>query len=172
MKFSGLLLTCISLLPLFSSCSSRSDAANNYNTEPQHGFWVTVEEAQELALDNNKYILLDIYTEWCGFCRRMNAETYANSKVQQSIDDYFYAVRVDAESTDMITFLGEKYTKRDMAMLFGVRSFPTTVFLTPQGEPIAAQPGFIDAARFEKMLTFVGSESYKTQTFQQYAESQ
>ena len=171
MKYSVLLLAYVLLLAFISSCSSRSDAANNHNAEPQHEFWVTIEEAQELASKNSKYILLDIYTEWCGFCRRMNAETYANNKVQQSIDDYFYAVRVDAESSDIVTFLGEKYSKRDMAMLFGVRSFPTTVFLTPQGEPIAAQPGFIDAARFHTMLAYVGSESFKTQTFQQYAES-
>ncbi|TVQ70096.1 MAG: DUF255 domain-containing protein [Balneolaceae bacterium] len=163
----------IPLLVAFSalSCSSDSGAAENQPAEQEHDFWVSLEEAQSQALDKGRYVLLDVYTEWCGFCRRMNRETYADKRVQEAIDQYFYPVRIDAESSHMVAFQGQSYSMQDLALAFGVQSFPTTIFLNPQGEPVALQPGFIEAERFHKMLSFVGSESYRTQTFQQYTES-
>ena len=153
------------------SCDSESDAAGSNVSPNDYDFWVTLEQAQRQAIDEGKYILLDIYTEWCGFCRRMNKETYADKRVQNALDSYFYPVRINAESSTRVTFLGETYAMRDLAHAFGVSSYPTTIFITPDGEPVASQPGFIEAARFHKMLSFVGSESYKNQTFQQYSES-
>lgn len=153
------------------SCSSDSDASESQATEPEQDFWVSLEEAQHQALDKGRYILLDVYTEWCGFCRRMIRETYADKRVQEALDQYFYPVRIDAESSRTVAFQGESYTMQDLALAFGVQSFPTTIFLNPRGEPVALQPGFIEAERFHKMLSFVGSESYRNQTFQQYSQN-
>lgn len=158
-----LFLTC-------SSCSVEGDAAEKGSQEQDHSFWVTLEEAQRQAVDEGKYILLDVYTDWCGFCRRMNKETYADERVQNAIDRYFYAVRINAESRQKVSFQDDTYSMEELAHAFGVASFPTTIFISPEGEPVASQPGFIEAGRFHKMLSFVGSESYQTQTFQQYSE--
>ncbi len=153
------------------SCNSKSDAAGSNPSGDDYDFWVTLEDAQSQALDEGKYILMDVYTEWCGFCRRMNKETYADKRVQEALDRYFYPVRINAESSAKVAFLGETYAMSDLALAFGVTSYPTTIFISPNGEPVASQPGFIDASRFHKILSFVGSESYKNQTFQQYSET-
>jgi thioredoxin-related protein len=153
------------------SCSAETDAAENQPVDQQQSFWVTLEQAQTQARDQGKYILLDVYTEWCGFCRRMIRETYADKRVQEALDRYFYPVRIDAESSRQVKFQGENFSMADLALAFGVQSFPTTIFLNPDGEPVALQPGFIEPGRFHKMLSFVGSESYRYQTFQQYSES-
>ncbi len=163
------------LIPLFlvlasASCHSETDAANNNPANVDYDFWVTLEEAQINALDEGKYILLDVYTEWCGFCRRMNRETYGDERVQIALEQYFYPVRIDAESTTEVMFQGETYSMIELAYAFGVGSYPTTIFISPDGEPVASQPGFVEAARFHKMLSFIGSESFQTQTFQQYTE--
>lgn len=154
-----------------SSCESGGDAAYGESGNSNYDFWVTIEEAQEKAYDEGKYIILDVYTEWCGYCRRMNQETYADDRVQNALNDYFYPVRINAESDREVTFLNESYTMRELAMQLGATSYPTTVFLSPEGEPIAVQPGFIEANRFHKMLSFVGSESYQTTTFEEYSQS-
>lgn len=158
------------LFLIFSSCSAEGDAAEKGAPERDYSFWVTLEDAQRQAADEGKYVLLDVYTEWCGFCRRMNRETYADKSVQDVIDRYFYAVRIDAESQQKVSFQNETYSMEELAQAFGVASFPTTIFISPTGEPVASQPGFIEAGRFHKMLSFVGSKSYQTQTFQQYSE--
>ncbi len=165
------ILLILSLALFAISCSSESDATGNQSSGQDHAFWVSLEAAQTKALDEGKYILLDVYTEWCGFCRRMNRETYADKRVQEALDKYFYPVRIDAESPRVVSFKGESYSMVDLAQAFGVQSYPTTIFLSPDGEAVALQPGFIEAERFHKMLSFVGSESYRTQSFQQYSES-
>lgn len=131
-------------------------------------FWVTLSEAKMQASESGKYILLDVYTEWCGFCRRMNRETYNDSRVRENLGRYFHAVRVDAESDETVAFQGNPYTMSELAYGMGVTSYPTTVFLNPAGEPVAVQPGFIPADTFHIILSYVGSESYKTLSFDQY----
>ncbi len=153
------------------SCNSGSDTALSETASQDYDFWVTLEEAQDKAYDEGKYIVLDVYTEWCGFCRRMNQETYGDEGVQENLDRYFYPVRINAESDREVTFLGETYTMESLALQFGVGSYPTTIFIAPNGEPIAVQPGFIDAPTFRRMLSFVGSESYNTVSFEEYSNS-
>ncbi len=169
MKLHFLLL--LASVAALSSCNSSSDAAEIQTGNTDYDFWVTIEEAQEMAYNEGKHIVLDVYTEWCGFCRRMNQETYGDERVQEALNRYFYPVRIDAESGQEITFLDESYTMQDLSLQFGVRSFPTTIFLSPEGEPLAVQSGFIEAQQFYQMLSFVGSESYQSKSFQQYIES-
>ncbi len=169
-----ILLTLL-LTVLLVSCDSQGDAAPNQSDSANqvsgvdYDFWVSIEDAQEMAYDEGKHIVLDIYAEWCGFCRRMNEETYGDERVQEALNSYYYPVRIDAESNSEITFLGETYTKSELAMQFGVGSYPTTVFLSPTGEPIAVQPGFIDPREFHRMLTYVGTERYETESYQEFS---
>lgn len=161
----------IILLFLLSACGSEQDSAMGHAGDNDHDFWVSLETAERQALDEGKYIVLDIYTEWCGYCRRMNRETYADQRVNEALDRFFYPVRIDAESSENVTFQGSTYEMRDLAVEFGVRSYPTTVFISPDGEVIAAQTGFIEPETFHRMLSFVGSESYKDKTFREYTDS-
>ncbi|MDG5766380.1 DUF255 domain-containing protein [Balneolales bacterium ANBcel1] len=157
---------------LLVSCNSGGESTLTGAGSPEHEFWVTLEEAQERAYDEGQHMLLDIYTEWCGFCRRMNAETYADEGVQELLDRYFIATRINAESSQSVTFLGRSYTMEELALQFGVASYPTTVFLTPNGEPLAAQAGFFEAPHFRQMLGYVGTGSYQEVTFEEYSNTQ
>ncbi|MEX2657605.1 MAG: thioredoxin fold domain-containing protein [Balneolales bacterium] len=161
----------ILVISLLASCGGGDDVSDQSSQNGQYDFWVSIEKAQEKALDDGKYIVLDVYAEWCGFCRRMNLETYADQRVQDALDRYFHPVRINSESERKVTFLNEDYTQRELAMNFGVNTLPTTIFISPEGEPIAAQPGFIDADIFHRMLSYVGTESYQNVSFQQYTDS-
>jgi thioredoxin-related protein len=48
------------------------------------------------------------------------------------------------------------YTARTLALRFGIRSYPMTVFLRPQGDHIANVPGYLPADRFLLLLRYVG----------------
>jgi thioredoxin-related protein len=130
-----------------------------------------MDEAQATAAQDGKKILLDVYTVWCGFCRKMAAETYPNTGVRQAVDEYFYTVRLDAESDDIIIFNGESMAMKDLASALGVTSFPTTIFIDTNGEPIGIQPGFMEAQMFRNLLGFVGSDAYKTQSFEAFVRN-
>lgn len=127
-------------------------------------------DAQKLAKDNNKKVLVDVYTVWCGYCRKMAAETYPTPKVKNVVDDYFYTVRLNAESDRKIIYNGETFTEAELASAFGVSSFPTTLFIDTNGEPLGIQPGYMDANIFSQLLGFIGSNAFKTQSFEDFAK--
>lgn len=160
------------LVPLLMfSCNTSGDSALGDSAGTDYDFWVSLEKAQEQAYDQGKHIVLDVYTEWCGFCRRMNTETYGDEGVQKALVRYFQPVRINAESDREVTFLDETYSMRELALQLGVSSYPTTIFISPNGEPIAVQSGYIEAHEFRQMLTYVGSESYQSVSFQEYKNS-
>lgn len=154
-----------------TACNRTSEAVQYGSGTSEQAFWMPLEEAMQLSANEQKYVLIDVYTEWCGFCRRMIAETYADSRVHDALDSFFLPVRLNAESNEEITFLGNTYTKSELALQLGVRSYPTTIFLNAEGEPVAAQPGFVEPSRFHHMLSYIGSERFLTQSFSEYMQS-
>lgn len=131
----------------------------------------TMQEAQSLASENGKKVLVEVYAVWCGYCRKMAAETHPDAKVKQTIDELFYLVRLDAESDKEVVFNGQTMTESELAAAFGVSSFPTTVFVDTNGDPLGYQPGFMDATTYSFLTSYVGSDAYKTQSFEDYVSS-
>lgn len=131
----------------------------------------TMEEAQALAKENGKKVLVEVYAVWCGFCRKMAAETHPTQKVKDAVDELFYLVRLNAESEKEVVFNGETMTEADLAAAFGVSSFPTTVFVDTNGDPLGYQPGFMDATTYTELISYVGTDSFKSSTFEDFVQS-
>jgi thioredoxin-related protein len=92
--------------------------------------WLTLEEAQELSAKDPKKIFVDVYTDWCGYCKKMDKETYRDTSVVNYINKNYYAVKLNAESTKKITYKGKKLTYEDIAFnVYNVKVYPTTVLL-------------------------------------------
>ena len=37
--------------------------------------WISIEEAEKLNKENPKKIMIDVYTDWCGWCKKMDKDT-------------------------------------------------------------------------------------------------
>ena len=61
-------------------------------------------EALKQAKDNNKRVIVDIYTDWCGWCHKMDGEAYSNSEIKKIIADNFVFVKLNAEGNESITY--------------------------------------------------------------------
>jgi len=72
--------------------------------------WVTLEEADSLYKIQKRPIFIDVYTDWCGWCKRMDASTFQDPTVAAYLNANFYAVKLNAETNDTITFNGKTYT--------------------------------------------------------------
>jgi thioredoxin-related protein len=170
MKFS-FFISILVLLPAFlTGCEPPKDETRmpNYAFVEFEAETVSLEVAIQRAAEDDKKILVDIYTDWCGFCRKMLNETYPTSEVQTALENYYHYVRLDAESNDRVTYMGRTVTKRELAVQLGATGFPTTVFLTSKGEPLGMQPGFIDAPTFERLLVYVAKDAYQTTSFDEF----
>ncbi len=104
-------------------------------------------ESFELAKKHDKPILLDLTAVWCHWCHRMDEDSYSNEEIINLINELYIPIRVDIDQRPDIS---ERYN-------FG--GFPTTAFLTPDGDVFAGAT-YIPPERFKPILKQV-SEQYK-----------
>lgn len=128
------------------------------------------EEALKKAAADNKRVVVDVYTDWCGWCKKMDAEAYSNSEVKKLLEDNFVLVKLNGEGKDKLTYNGKKYTEEELSYYFEVFSFPTTIFLEPDGKVISFKydnypmkniPGYVKTEEFKKLLIFFRDGKYK-----------
>ena len=141
--------------------------------------WITVAQLNELYAKDPKPIVIDVYTEWCGWCKEMDRTTYKNEKLVKYINEHYYAVRLDAESSDSLFFSNKKYgysakyKSNELAeyLLFGRMEFPTTVFLPAIDARPAPLSGYLTPKEMEAPLKYFGVDAHKTQTFVEFNKS-
>lgn len=143
--------------------------------------WLEWEEAIDLHEKAPKKIFVDVYTEWCGYCKKMDKTTFADPKIVNYINTHFYAIKLDAEMKEMIQFRGFEFEwraqgRKGIHMLAytlceGKLSFPTYVTLTENYDRIAISPGYKTSPMLYKELVFAAEEKYKEMSWKEFVES-
>ena len=111
--------------------------------------WMKFEEAVAANAKDPKMILVDVYTDWCGWCKKMDNETFTDPKVVAHLKENFYAVKLNAENTNRkFDFMGKTYSEAEMAAAMRVRSYPNFVVIEPKLQNIAQLPGYRPADAF------------------------
>ena len=151
--------------------------SNPKPTAEAHIKWLSWEEAQAAQKKAPKKIFVDVYTDWCGWCKRMDANTFENPTIAKYMSETFYCVKFNAEMHDDVTFKGQKYSTdgryNSLAtfLLQNRMSFPTTLYLDEQLNLINTVPGYMDPKQAEQILTYHGSNSYKSTPWEEYAKT-
>ena len=105
--------------------------------------WMKFEEAIAANEKNPKMILVDVYTDWCGWCKKMDKETFTDPLVIAHFQKNFYAVKLNAEDTKRkFSFMGRTFTEAEMAASMRVNSYPNFVVIEPGLQNIAQLPGY------------------------------
>src|SRR5690606_17854894 len=71
--------------------------------------WITIEEAFAKSQKEPRKIIVDIYTDWCGWCKVMDKQTFTNKEVISYINEHFYAVKFDAEQRQPVKLGAEQF---------------------------------------------------------------
>jgi len=121
--------------------------------------WYSYDEGMALGKRQGKKIFLYFWAEWCAFCKKMERETFNKSLVASNLNKNFISIKVNSEK------------ERKTSSLYNVRGFPTSWFLTENGEIISSLPGYIPPDMFLYILKFIHSDSYKKMTFGDYLKS-
>ena len=155
-------------------------AGKTSNAKPPEVKWVSVERAMKLVEKNPRHILIDFYTDWCGWCKVMDKKTYANPQIISYLNEKFYCVKFDAEGKDTATFKGREYIYAEnlrvhqfaYKLLNGNLGYPTTVFLNATGEVLNPVPGYLDPPTMETILHYYGEKVYeKNITYEDYRKT-
>jgi thioredoxin-related protein len=155
------------LISLLAFVALTCNSATGQQTENEP---ITLEEALRIAPDTGKKILVDVYAEWCPYCQRMHSDVYKNDEVLDAISEHFIWVKINVESENLVSYHGTEMTEAQFARALENESVPTTYFLDGEGSILGKQPGYIDSEMFSKLLNFVGSDAFLSQTFQEYSE--
>lgn len=141
--------------------------------------WYSIEEAIQLTSQEPRVLLIDVYTDWCGWCKRMDAITFSNPEVAAAMNRDFYPVKLNAEGKEDIV-IGDRTYKfvasgrngyHEMAAIVtnGRLSYPTISYVDPQGKVLQAAPGYKTPDQFRVYLEYYSGETYKQQTFQEFS---
>ena len=115
--------------------------------------WHSFEEAVALNQKDPKMLIVDVYTDWCGWCKKMDKETFTDATVIEYINKNFYAVKMDAENSQKkFEFKGQEYTEESMARAMRVSSYPNFVIIDAALENITQLPGYRTPEVFLKDL--------------------
>lgn len=140
--------------------------------------WYSVEEAFALNKKEPRKMLIDVYTDWCKWCKVMDNETYSNPVIADYVNKYFYAVKFNAEQkTDVVLngktykFLasgGHGYNELAAELLNGQLGYPSTVFLDEESKMIQPVQGYIKPRQFDGIIKFIGGNDYKTKKWEEF----
>lgn len=133
--------------------------------------WTNFTEGVREAKATNKKVLIDVYTNWCGWCKKMESDTYSDQGVKDYLVRNFVLVKLNAESNAEETIDTTQITDAQIASAFRVNGYPTTIFLESGGQPITAAPGYMGPAKFLKVLEYIGGDFYKKMGFEQFLKS-
>ncbi|MDR6464358.1 thioredoxin fold domain-containing protein [Chryseobacterium sediminis] len=103
------------------------------------------------AKKEKKLVFIDAYASWCGPCKMMEKNVFT----QKSVSDYYNTNFINAR------FDMEKGEGRDIASKFGVRSYPTYLFLNGEGELVSRNTGYMEESMFVAMAQDINSPGNK-----------
>ncbi|MCD6201959.1 MAG: DUF255 domain-containing protein [Bacteroidales bacterium] len=143
--------------------------------------WLTIQKALELNKNEPRKFYIDVYTDWCGWCKKMDQTTYMDPIIAHILNSKFYPVKFNAESKDPVTVAGKTFVNDGnssrsphqlaVALLQGKMAYPSVAYLDEKFQLLTVVPGFFTAKNLEPILQFFATDSYKTESWENYQKN-
>ena len=143
--------------------------------------WISWEQMEIQMKNQKKKVVVDVYTNWCTWCKRMESTTFRDPNVVKAINKNYYAVKFNAEQREDINFRDRvfKYVSKgtrgyhELAaeITQGQLSYPTIVFMDENLNTIQPLSGYLDAPTFEMISNYFGGNYNKNTPFRTFQEN-
>lgn len=111
----------------FTQCS-------NAQSEGIKFFEGSFSDAMKKAVETHKPVMVDMSTSWCGWCRKMKANTFTDKAAADYYNEHFICIELDAEHGDGLK----------LAQQYHVNSYPTLIYLSPDEKLILFSEGYLE----------------------------
>jgi thioredoxin-related protein len=166
------------ILTAVAGLTAMNVSENRVAVEDKPVKWMTFEEAVAKSKTEKRKIFIDVYTDWCGWCKVMDKKTFSDPKVAKLLNEQFYPVKFDAEQTADVVFNGTTFKfiangsrgthQLAAALLNNQLSYPTVVFLDEEFRIIQPLPGYREAPEFHMIAQFIGENHYKSRKWEDF----
>ncbi len=139
--------------------------------------WMTWDEVQVAMKKEPRKVWVDVYTDWCGWCKVMDKKTFSNPDVIKYMNKHFYAVKFNAEAPQDIMFQGVKYGMEGKTNKLAIQlmrenlSYPTMIIIEENFANPQPIPGYMPVQNIEMIMKYLGEGTYKTQNFEEYSKT-
>ena len=117
--------------------------------------WYSWNEGYAKAKKENKIVVMDVYTEWCGWCKVMDKKTYTHATVISKMASAFIAIKINPETDKNLTYDGKVYTGKELVDLLSknmVEGYPTTIFFYLKSKKVYLEVGYLATEKFIPLL--------------------
>jgi len=152
--------------------------------------WVEFEGGLKAASATGKHIMVDVYTDWCGYCKKLESETYSEESVRRVLAESFISIKLKGDSGKKLKVTARTVESQGKTLLQFVttdtassseaaisrgalkaRGFPTIAFLAPDGRLITTRGGYVNAEQFIPIINYIKDDLYEVMTFDDYLRS-
>ena len=145
-----------------SRAQDKTEVSIQVEKTTTENFALSFNDGLEKAAKENKNMIVDFYTDWCGYCKLMDEKTFNNKSVAKKLSEQFITVRINAEDpNESATFKGRTFNNIELTRAFGVTGFPSLAFISPEHEVITVLPGYIPAEQFSYILDYVDQKCWE-----------
>jgi thioredoxin-related protein len=136
-------------------------ASASAKTSDDDFFTVDFNTALAKAKKENKPVFIDFYTDWCGWCKKMDKDTYTDPGIKKQIKEGWVAIKLNAEDESKKgTFNGKSMTYPEIGQYFQVRGYPSFLFIDKEGKAVTVVPGYFPKQDFALVLRYFKEELY------------
>jgi thioredoxin-related protein len=118
--------------------------------------WLDFNTGYNLAQKKGKIMIVDVYTDWCGWCKRMDKDAYAKPEISNLVNKDFIPVKFNPEIVGVTyEFEGKKYNGEQLAGVisnYQISGYPTTIFLYPKEKKSEIVVGYKNAEQLKPIL--------------------
>ena len=138
------------------------NATKTKSLKDENGWYHDWDEGIAAAVKEKKPVLIDFYTDWCKWCKVMDEETFSASEVKKILESNWVTIKINAEDKKASGTFEDRILPYDrLALAFGVRGYPSYLFIDNAGEPVTVVSGYFPKEQFIPVLDYFINELYK-----------
>lgn len=134
-------------------------------TPKQELKWYSWNEGYAKAVKEGKIVLVDAYTDWCGWCKKMDRDTYTQPEIIARINQHFVPIKFNPEIKDVRYSVGDTtFSPQELYFMLtngNSTGYPTTYFIYPKKMSLFLEAGYKDPTAFATILDAAIAESKK-----------